>query len=48
MCGAPATVVDHRIPHRGDKRLFWDRNNWEPLCASCHSGHKQAREKRAR
>lgn len=33
----PATVVDHIIPHKGDKRLFWDRNNWQPLCASCHN-----------
>ena len=32
----PATVVDHIIPHRGDKRLFWDENNWQPLCKSCH------------
>lgn len=33
----PATVVDHIIPHKGDKKLFWDTNNWQPLCASCHS-----------
>ena len=32
----PATVVDHIIPHRGDKRLFWDEHNWQPLCKSCH------------
>ncbi|MEY9097015.1 HNH endonuclease [Paenibacillus sp. RC84] len=32
-----ATVVDHIIPHRGDKELFWKRDNWQPLCASCHS-----------
>ena len=32
----PATVVDHIIPHRGDKRLFWDEKNWQPLCKSCH------------
>lgn len=32
----PATVVDHIIPHRGDKTLFWDRNNWQPLCKPCH------------
>lgn len=24
----PATVVDHIKPHRGDKVLFWDENNW--------------------
>jgi len=31
-----ATVVDHITPHRGDKTLFWDRNNWQSLCKSCH------------
>ena len=35
----PATVVDHVIPHRGDEKLFWDENNWQALCASCHN-HK--------
>jgi 5-methylcytosine-specific restriction protein A len=38
-----ATVVDHIIPHKGDKRLFWDIKNWQPLCASCH-GIKTAKE----
>ena len=32
----PATGVDHIIPHRGDQKLFWDQNNWQPLCKSCH------------
>ena len=32
----PATVVDHIIPHRGDKALFWDVSNWQPLCKMCH------------
>lgn len=41
-CGAPATVVDHVTPHKGDQRLFWDRRNWQPLCASCH-GRKTVR-----
>lgn len=31
-----AIVVDHIIPHKGDKSLFWDRNNWQPLCKRCH------------
>ena len=31
-----ATVVDHIIPHRGDKILFWDESNWQSLCKSCH------------
>lgn len=45
-CGAPATVVDHITPHRGDMRLFWRRSNWQALCAPCHNSHKQSLEKR--
>lgn len=37
-------IVDHRIPHRGDQVLFWDRSNWQTLCASHHSGAKQYEE----
>ena len=32
-----ARVVDHIRPHKGDKRLFWDRDNWQPLCFLCHN-----------
>ena len=32
----PASVVDHIIAHRGDKALFWDEDNWQPLCKKCH------------
>jgi 5-methylcytosine-specific restriction enzyme A len=31
-----ASVVDHRIPHRGDPDLFWDESNWEALGKRCH------------
>lgn len=31
-----AKVVDHRIPHRGDERLFWDETNWSALCKPHH------------
>ena len=31
-----ATVVDHIAPHKGDRDLFWDRGNWQPLCKRCH------------
>lgn len=44
-CGKPATVVDHKVPHRGDAGLFWDRSNWQPLCTACHSGAKQREER---
>lgn len=39
-----ANVVDHEVPHRGDQRLMWDRNNWQPLCTTHHSGEKQIAE----
>jgi 5-methylcytosine-specific restriction endonuclease McrA len=42
----PATIVDHIKPHGGDPDLFWDENNWQPLCASCHSGKKRLQENR--
>lgn len=35
----PATDLDHITPHRGDMTLFWDRDNWQPLCSDCHK-HK--------
>jgi 5-methylcytosine-specific restriction enzyme A len=38
-------VCDHVRPHRGDPGLFWDKRNLQTLCASCHSGRKQAAEK---
>lgn len=47
LCKGVATCTDHIIPHRGDKRLFWDRNNWQPLCKPCHDRHKQRQERQA-
>ncbi len=38
-----ATVVDHIIPHKGDKKLFWNRKNWQSLCKR-HHDIKTARE----
>lgn len=35
-CGQPATVTDHKRPHRGDRVLFWDRTNWQPMAKRCH------------
>lgn len=32
-----ATVVDHKQPHRGDVHLFWNEDNWQPLCEQCHN-----------
>jgi len=36
-CGRPADMVDHREPHKGDMRLFWDRSNWQPMNRRCNS-----------
>lgn len=41
----PATVVNHRIPHRGDQKLFWDRKNWEPTCARHHDSDIKREER---
>lgn len=40
-----ATVVDHIVPHRGDRKLFWDQNNWQPLCKRCHDKKTGKEEK---
>jgi len=40
---APASILDHRIAHRGNAALFWDQTNWQALCVHCH-GVKTARE----
>lgn len=36
-----ATIVDHIIPHRGDRHLFWSPTNHQPLC-SVHHNRKTA------
>lgn len=36
-CGGLATEVDHIIDHRGSYKLFWDTDNHQALCKSCHS-----------
>ena len=32
-----AIAVDHIIPHRGNKKLFWDQTNWQGLYLRCHN-----------
>lgn len=32
----PASVVDHIVPHKGNKDLFWDPNNHQALAKRCH------------
>ena len=37
ICGVkPSYITDHIIPYINSKELFWDRNNWQALCKSCH------------
>jgi 5-methylcytosine-specific restriction endonuclease McrA len=45
FCPAPSKVVDHKTPHKGDMRVFWDRSNWQGLCTHCHSSTKQRQER---
>jgi len=36
-CGARATVVDHLIPFKNNKKLFLETpDNFIPLCKPCH------------
>lgn len=43
-----AEVVDHIVPHKGDQALFWDTENWQPLCKQCHDSHKRRAEQSGR
>ena len=40
----PATVADHKAPHRGDPALAFDPDNLQSLCAGHHSARKQMEE----
>lgn len=37
-------VVDHKVPHRGDAKLFWDRKNLQTMTKQCHDRFKQSQE----
>jgi 5-methylcytosine-specific restriction protein A len=41
----PATVVDHKTPHKGDARLFFDANNLQSMAKQCHDSFKQSHER---
>lgn len=52
-CGSVETntsqlVADHKTPHRGDEALFWDEDNLQCLCKTCHDTVKQREERRYR
>jgi hypothetical protein len=40
-----ATVVDHIVAHRGNSELFWNPDNWQPLCQHHHNSAKQSEER---
>lgn len=40
-----ATVVDHIVPHRGDRVLFWSVDNLQALCFDCHNSAKAHQER---
>ena len=51
MCGrleadTSQLVGDHKTPHRGDERLFWDEGNIQCVCKRCHDSEKQRQERR--
>lgn len=40
-----AEVADHREPHRGDSKLFFDAGNLQSLCKLHHDSTKQRLER---
>jgi 5-methylcytosine-specific restriction protein A len=36
-----ATVVNHKVAHRGNQELFWSVDNWEALCKRHHDSDAQ-------
>ncbi len=43
-CGRPANMVHHKVAHKGDMRLFWDRSNWAAYNRRCNSRECASRE----
>lgn len=39
-----ANTVDHKVPHKGDSRLFWDESNLQSMTNECHDIFKQSQE----
>lgn len=42
-----APVANHKVPHRGDPKLFWDPANLETVAKHVHDGEIQREERRA-
>jgi 5-methylcytosine-specific restriction endonuclease McrA len=43
-CRNFASTVHHKIPHRGDHKLFCDLENLESLCFACHDSIRGEKE----
>lgn len=43
-----AEVVDHKIPHKGSGRLFYDKDNLQSMSKQCHDKYKQSQERGGR
>ena len=43
-----ANVVDHIVPHRGSKKLFFDVTNLQSMSKRCHDSLKQSQERGGR
>lgn len=41
----PAQVVDHKEPHKGDARAFWNERNLQSMTKQCHDVFKQSQER---
>lgn len=41
-----SAVVHHIVPHKGDLNLFYDMQNLQAVCWTCHSGEIQSEEAR--
>ena len=40
-----AVLVDHHRPHKGNEELFFNVDNWRPMCRACHDGPKRKAER---
>lgn len=43
-----ARVIDHIVPHKGKHELFFNTDNLQSLCFSCHNSIKQSEERTGR
>lgn len=39
-----ANIADHKKPHKGDRKLFFDPTNLQSLCQPCHDAIKKTLE----